>query len=110
LEPRPLPRGSLSPLGACSIHLRVDAGLVSIARAIRLLHRNAVDGAEVAIERYAGQEVARVSGTLAVGASARRLAKALARARNVLHAVILSDSQVVAEFWRSEPAPGARWK
>ena len=83
-----------------TIHLRVDASLVGIARVIRLLRRHAVDAAEVAIVQFSGQEVASVRGTLGIGGSARRLAAALARTPNVMHAVIESDSHVIAEFSR----------
>ena len=83
-------------------HLRIDASLVGIARVIRLLRRHAVDAAEVAIVQFSGQEVASVRGTLGIGGSTRRLASALSRAPNVLHAVIVSDSHVIAEFSRRE--------
>ena len=85
---------------AYTIHLRVDASLVGIARVIRLLRRHAVDAAEVAIVQFSGQEVASVRGTLEFGGSTRRLATALSRAPNVLHAVIVSESHVIAEFSR----------
>jgi acetolactate synthase regulatory subunit len=91
---------------AYTIHLRVDADLLGIARVIRLLRRYAVSAGDVAIERFSGREVANVSGTMTMGRSAEGLAAALLRAPDVLHAVICSESQVVVEFSRRLPSNG----
>jgi hypothetical protein len=86
---------------AYTIHLRIDADLLGVARVIRLLRRYAVFAGDVAIERFLGREVASMHGTLTIARSAEGLAAALVRAPDVLHAVIFSDSQVVVEFSRA---------
>ena len=89
---------------AYTIHLRVQTDLLAVARVIRLLKRQAVTAAEVAIERLSGNEVASVRGRLALVHGADGLAAALVRAPDVLHAIILSDSEVIVEFSRRPPS------
>jgi len=85
---------------AYTVHLRINADLLSVARVIRLLKRHAVTAAEVAVERFSGREITRVRGQLEVAQRANGLAAALVRAPDVLHAIIFSDSDVVVEFSR----------
>lgn len=86
-----------------TVHLRVRTDLLGIARVIRLLKRHAVVGADVAIEGLSGSEITRVRGTLARAGRADGLAAALVLAPDVLHAIILSDSNVIVEFSRRPP-------
>ena len=86
-----------------TVHLRVRSDLLGIARVIRLLKRHAVVDADVAIEGLSGSEVTRVRGTLARSHRTDGLAAALVMAPDVLHALILSDSNVIVEFSRRPP-------
>ena len=93
---------------AYTIHVRVDADLLGIARMIRLLRRYAVNAGEVAIERLSGREVASLQGTLALARSPDGLVAALVTAPDVLNAVVFSDTRIVVEFTRRLPQGSPR--
>jgi hypothetical protein len=90
---------------AVTIHLRINADLVGLARVMRLLRRNAVVAAEVAMERLSGREVTNVRATMTMRGSVRGLAAALRRAPEVMHAVILDETRVLVEFSRGPLRP-----
>jgi hypothetical protein len=93
---------------ACTIHLRVRADLVGLARVMRLLRRHAVVAVQVAFERLSDHEVAVARGAMTSRGRASSLAAALARAPEVLHLAIVDETMVIAEFSRAASAAAER--
>jgi acetolactate synthase regulatory subunit len=85
---------------AYTVDLRVRADLLGIARVFRLLRRYAVRAADVDLEHGGDGEFARLRGTLARPRKALALAAALARTPTVMHAAIVDETRVLAEFSR----------